>query len=218
VPPGTCWDSILQLGHDRFLQRHFQFIIHSSPLHFTYIIWVTKTASLNKVQTRNTHDMKYCEHVSANSWLQLIYTMERWATIIVSSHLRVSVFETEQGDRSFTQLWIQAVGKLYFYLTFYTHPNLQFRPCRVNRGTQTDASYKLTLRHIWRNKITEWEIIFTKIIKYISIEFLTIYSPRTGRYVCWAPAKSLRNSMLLREYEVGSMEYRATTGVGNLRP
>jgi hypothetical protein len=35
VPPGEYQDSTLELGHDRFLQNPFQFIIHLLPIHST---------------------------------------------------------------------------------------------------------------------------------------------------------------------------------------
>jgi hypothetical protein len=50
VPPGDCRDSTLQLGHDRFLPHTFKFIITYHPFIRLFIVWVTKKASLNKLQ------------------------------------------------------------------------------------------------------------------------------------------------------------------------
>jgi hypothetical protein len=50
VSPGKRWESTLKLGHDRFLPRPFQFIIHISPFFILRsIASVTEKASLNKL-------------------------------------------------------------------------------------------------------------------------------------------------------------------------
>jgi hypothetical protein len=58
VPPGECRDSILKLGHDRFLPNPFQFII----IHLQSSYW---KVSLNKLQTNQpTKEIQACHKVA----------------------------------------------------------------------------------------------------------------------------------------------------------
>jgi hypothetical protein len=45
VLPGKFWGNSLKLGHDRFLQNPFQFIIHYQLIIRRYIVRVTEKAS-----------------------------------------------------------------------------------------------------------------------------------------------------------------------------
>jgi hypothetical protein len=49
----VCWNTALNLGQDRFLPNHCQFIIHLSPFHSTMYSLVTEKAPLNKLQKIN---------------------------------------------------------------------------------------------------------------------------------------------------------------------
>jgi hypothetical protein len=50
-PRGHVLYYILKLGHDSFLPRPFQFIIHPSPFTGRYVAKVAVKAPLNKLQT-----------------------------------------------------------------------------------------------------------------------------------------------------------------------
>jgi hypothetical protein len=55
VPPSECRYSTLKLGSDRFHPTPFWFIISYHPFIRRYIVLVTETASLNKLQTNRTN-------------------------------------------------------------------------------------------------------------------------------------------------------------------
>jgi hypothetical protein len=111
VLPGECRDSILNLGHDRFLPYPLQFIIHLSPFHSAlYLDWVTAKASLNKIQIQilpynaikkegNYYfiQINICTHMTQvvtlicgakTTWNVATYTTEKWRDGLINKERR----------------------------------------------------------------------------------------------------------------------------------
>jgi hypothetical protein len=63
VSPGTCQDSTLKLGHDRFFPHPFQFIAHLSPFHST-LYSLSYRQSVVKQQINKDH--------SSRSWMNSV--------------------------------------------------------------------------------------------------------------------------------------------------
>jgi hypothetical protein len=61
----------------------------------------------------------------------------------------------KQSDGSLTRRWIERPGELYFLLIIFVHAGVQTHRCRNNNDSHTQASYKLTVRHLWSRRAGE---------------------------------------------------------------